>query len=90
MIFQVHVGATLALVGLIWTVQLVHYPLMAEVRTGFARYHELHRERITWIVAPLMGAEALGFVREADVKATVERLDAVLAMLRALTRDKSA
>ena len=51
--------ATLALVGLIWTIQLVHYPLMAEIRAGFATYHSEHCRRITWIVAPLMGLEAV-------------------------------
>lgn len=54
-----HAGATLAMTGLIWTIQLVHYPLMVEVRQGFARYHELHCARIAWLVAPLMGVEAL-------------------------------
>ncbi len=55
----VHAFATLALVGLIWTIQLVHYPLMAEIRQGFGNYHRLHSERITWIVAPLMATELI-------------------------------
>ena len=53
----VHTFATLALVGLIWTIQLVHYPLMAAVKSGFRHYHEAHTTRITWLVGPLMGAE---------------------------------
>ena len=31
LVFLLHLGATLALVGLIWTVQVVHYPLFAGV-----------------------------------------------------------
>lgn len=54
----VHFAATWALVGLIWTVQVVHYPLMAQVgREAFAVYHRRHARQITWIVAPLMAAE---------------------------------
>ncbi len=59
LVLPLHLLATLALVGLIWIVQVVHYPLMAEVREGFVRYHELHCARIGWLVAPLMGLEAL-------------------------------
>ena len=54
-----HTFATLALVGLIWTIQLVHYPLLHCVERGFAQYHEAHTSRIVWLVAPLMGLELL-------------------------------
>ncbi|MEM9379721.1 MAG: hypothetical protein AAGB93_07190 [Planctomycetota bacterium] len=50
----VHAAATWALVGLIWTVHVVHYPLFAAVGTGFRAYHESHMQRITFLVAPLM------------------------------------
>jgi hypothetical protein len=44
-----------ALVGLIWTVQVVVYPAFALVGTDeWARYGAAHRRRITWVVAPLM------------------------------------
>ncbi|MFO7572076.1 MAG: hypothetical protein R6W48_05670 [Gaiellaceae bacterium] len=52
--------ATLALVGLVWFVQLVHYPLFAGVpRDAFAAYEREHARRTTWVVAPLMGMEAV-------------------------------
>ena len=51
-------GVTLPLVGLIWTVQVVHYPLFAGVGADrFAAYEAAHAARITRIVAPLMLAE---------------------------------
>ena len=57
-VFLVHLGATLALVGLIWTVQIVHYPLFAGVGAdGWASYEAAHQSRITIVVAPLMLAE---------------------------------
>ncbi|MFZ4597187.1 MAG: hypothetical protein ACOYNN_00945 [Terrimicrobiaceae bacterium] len=56
----IHVAATWALVGLIWTVQLVHYPLFSQVgREAFPTYHRRHAQQITWVVAPLMFAELL-------------------------------
>lgn len=54
-----HTLVTLALVGLIWFVQIVHYPLMARVRPeAFAAYEIEHQRRTTLVVGPLMLAEA--------------------------------
>jgi len=54
----VHAAATLLLGGLIWTIQLVHYPLMDGVgEASFRQYHERHTRRMTWLVAPLMPIE---------------------------------
>jgi hypothetical protein len=59
-LLAVHAAATWALVGLIWTVQLVHYPLFAQVGTdAFRAYHARHTRQITWVVAPLMAVELL-------------------------------
>ncbi len=74
-LFWLHLAATLALVGLIWTIQLVHYPLMARVGPDFVAYHSAHCSRIAWLVTPLMGLEALTSVlllvqRPAGVSAT--------------------
>lgn len=53
-----HAATTFALVGLIWTIQLVHYPLLAQVgRENFPEYHARHCRQITPLVAPLMLAE---------------------------------
>jgi hypothetical protein len=59
-LLAVHALATIMMAGLIWFVQLVHYPLLPLVRAeGFARYEREHTRRATWIVAPLMGLQAL-------------------------------
>jgi hypothetical protein len=53
-----HAAATWAMVGLIWFVQLVHYPLFAAVGTdGFVAYEAQHTRRTTWVVAVLMPVE---------------------------------
>lgn len=47
-----------ALLGLIWVIQLVHYPLFAQVSVErWADYHARHTRQITIVVAPLMLAE---------------------------------
>lgn len=54
----IHIPLTWALVGLIWVVQVVHYPLFKEVGEHvFPGYHRGHSTRITWIVGPLMLGE---------------------------------
>lgn len=55
----IHLFATLSMCGLIWFVQVVHYPLFAQVdRAVFQEYERLHQTRTTIVVAPLMLAEA--------------------------------
>ena len=51
----IHIAATLFMTGVIWFVQIVHYPLMARVdREGFVEYERRHTRRTTWVVAPPM------------------------------------
>lgn len=54
-----HAAATLYLMGLIWTVQLVQYPLLTQLEGAvLRRIHAAHVQRITWAVGPMMIAEA--------------------------------
>jgi len=54
-----HCVATLALVGLIWFVQVVHYPLMAVVGgLRFPAYAREHATRTSWVVTAPMLLEA--------------------------------
>ena len=67
-----HLFATLTMFGVIWTVQVVHYPLFAGVGSdGFTAYEASHQARITWIVLPAMllelGTALLLVVRRPDV-----------------------
>jgi hypothetical protein len=53
-----HAAVTWFMAGLIWTIQLVHYPLFAEVgEANFTGYQRAHVGRITPLVAPVMGLE---------------------------------
>ena len=59
-VFVLHAAITWVLVGLIWTIQVVHYPLMAYVGpSAYADYQRRHMQRITWLVAVLMPFEVL-------------------------------
>ena len=54
-----HLGSTLYMVGLIWFVQRVHYPLFSGVGPdGFAAYAQEHVERTGPVVGPAMLIEA--------------------------------
>ena len=55
-----HLFATAAMVGLIWFVQVVHYPLFARVGPdGFTTYETEHQRRTSWVVGPFMAVEGV-------------------------------
>ncbi|MCC6673425.1 MAG: hypothetical protein IT458_20370 [Planctomycetes bacterium] len=61
LVFAAHAWSTLAMTGVIWIVQVVHYPLFALVGPdGFAAYAAAHQDAIALVVLPLMALEALG------------------------------
>lgn len=54
-----HVAMTLFMVGLIWFVQVVHYPLLARVGSDrFTDYEAAHVRLTSWVVGPPMIIEA--------------------------------
>ncbi|MFG0331321.1 MAG: hypothetical protein ACF8PN_15650 [Phycisphaerales bacterium] len=54
-LLSAHAATTLMMTGLIWFVQVVHYPLFESVgETGFCAYESRHRQRTTLVVGPLM------------------------------------
>jgi hypothetical protein len=61
-----NLGSSLAMTGLIWFVQIVHYPLFASVgEREFAGYEKRHAQLTSRVVGPLMvmeAAAALGLV----------------------------
>lgn len=53
-----HAAATLFLVGLIWTIQIVHYPLFRFVgEPTYTAYQSAHMNAITLLVGPVMLVE---------------------------------
>lgn len=62
-VFLAQLMATGVMIGVIWIVQLVHYPLFASVGPGeFVAYHHDHVRLITYIVGPAMLVELAGAV----------------------------
>lgn len=58
-ILYLHLTSTLIMVGVIWVIQLVHYPLFELVgRDNFVAYERSHTVRIGIIVMPTMLIEA--------------------------------
>ncbi len=55
-----HLAATLFMVGVVWFVQVVHYPLFAQTGAAdFTAYERRHVSLTTRVVAPPMLVEAL-------------------------------
>jgi hypothetical protein len=60
MIFQLDIILNLLLIGLIWTIQIVHYPLFKLIgEPETLTYHAKHMSLITPLVAPLMILELI-------------------------------
>lgn len=58
LVLLVHLAATLFMTGIIWFVQIVHYPLFGKVgATGYGAYANAHAQRTTWVVGPPMLTE---------------------------------
>lgn len=56
----VHLASTWFMTGLIWFVQVVHYPLFSLVgEERFPQYEGEHSRKTTWVVLPVMTAELL-------------------------------
>lgn len=59
-VLLVHAGATLYMVGIIWFVQVVHYPLFSLIGEGqYSDYQKSHITRTGWIVFPGMIPELI-------------------------------
>lgn len=53
--WPLHLASTFYMVGLIWFVQVVHYPLFAAVgEDKFVAYEDHHQRLTTWVVGPGM------------------------------------
>lgn len=54
-IFILNVASTLFLCGLIWVIQLLHYPFFHRLdRENFALHQQAHKAQISYIVVPVM------------------------------------
>jgi len=70
--FVAHLAATGAMVGFIWTIQLLSYPMMAAVpEDGFVSYESAHQRRVTTVLAALAPAELVTAVGVALVASEV-------------------
>ena len=61
-VLTVALAATWAMAGVIWVIQVVHYPIFDTVErgpddTGWVRFGERHRASISYVVGPFMALE---------------------------------
>lgn len=62
-IFMVHLISTSIMVGLIWLIQVVHYPsfLFIDIEK-YSKFQKFHMSRISYVVIPIMMIELLSGV----------------------------
>lgn len=87
-VLLLHAASTLWMTGLIWFVQVVHYPLFSLVGSDvFARYEHAHTTRTTLVVGPPMLLELattvmlLGLTSDAVPRGATWTGAAVLALI---------
>lgn len=58
-ILIINIITTLFMVGVIWLIQILNYPLFAEAQKNFNAYHQYHMRAITFVIALPMILEAV-------------------------------
>ena len=59
-LFYLHIIATSIMIGVIWVIQLVHYPSFYYVdRSRYELFQDFHMRNISWIVFPIMSIELI-------------------------------
>jgi len=57
-IFYLHIITTSIMIGVIWVIQLVHYPSFHYIdRSSYELFQDFHMRNISWIVFPVMSVE---------------------------------
>jgi len=57
-LFLIQTLATAMMTGIIWFVQIAHYPLFEKIpKEGFVAYENCNTTRTAWVVAPIMLVE---------------------------------
>ncbi len=63
LLLKINLACSLYMTGLIWFVQIVHYPLFAHVgREAFLDYEQRHQRLTTRVVAPAMLLELIASI----------------------------
>ncbi len=64
MLFDIHFLSTSLMVGIIWVIQLLHYPTFHFIKeSDYVEFQHFHMQRISFIVVPVMIIELLsGFM----------------------------
>ena len=82
-LFFAQTFCTVAMTGIIWFVQVVHYPLFSQVGdSSFVSYERLHSKLTTWVVAPLMLVELASAIYFVFLPvASMERTETFIGLL---------
>ncbi len=60
--FLIQLLSSVMMVGIIWFVQIVHYPLFSLIKEGFTAYEKMHMRRTSYVVGPIMLIEMVSAI----------------------------
>lgn len=52
--FLIQIITSFSMLGIIWFVQLIHYPLLNKIKQGFTQYERSHIKRAACFIGPLL------------------------------------
>lgn len=82
LLLTIHLASTAAMAGLIWFVQINHYPLFDRIEPGcFPDYEHDHQRLTSWVVGPFMAVEGVTALLIAATQRAVVGAGPVLAGL---------
>lgn len=58
-VLSIQTALTFMMVGVMWFMQIVHYPLYKKIKEGFGDYERTYLRRSSLLLAPLMLGEAV-------------------------------
>jgi hypothetical protein len=69
LLFHLHFFAVSFMTGVIWIIQLIHYPSFRDISPErFSQFHQFHSSQITWVVGPVMMIQLLTAVGLVSVR----------------------
>ena len=74
--FLIQIVTSFSMLGIIWFIQLIHYPLLNKIKEGLSQYEKAHLIRAAYFIGPLLVVDLIAsiFLVSFEVRSTLIRL----------------
>ncbi len=55
--FLIQIVTSFSMLGIIWFIQLIHYPLLNKIKEGLSQYEKAHLKRAAFFIGPLLAID---------------------------------